>query len=66
MSLAPKIDEMAHTLNTVDANVGLFTETWLSGSVPDTPINIKSYHLFRHDCVRWQHGGVCMYVNDST
>ena len=43
MSLAPKIDEIACTLNTVDADIALFSETWLSDSVRDTPINIKSY-----------------------
>lgn len=42
MSLALKIDEIAHTLNIVDADIVLFfTETWLSGSVRDTPSNIK-------------------------
>ena len=66
MSLAPKIDEIAHTLINVDADIALFTETWLSGCVPDSPINIKGYQLFRRDRVGWQHGGVCMYVKDST
>ena len=66
MSLAPKIDEIAHTLTIVDADIVLFTETWLSGCVPDSPINIKGYQFFRRDRVGWQHGGVCMYVKDST
>ena len=47
-----------------DADIALFTETWLSGCVPDSPINIKGYQLFRRDRVGWQHGGVCMYVKD--
>ena len=58
MSLAPKIDEIAHTLINIDADIALFTETWLSGCVPDSPINIKGYQLFRRDRVGWQHGGV--------
>ena len=66
MSLAPKIDEIAHTLINIDADIALFTETWLSGCVPDSPINIKGYQLFRRNRVGWQHGGVCMYVKDST
>ncbi|XP_066024381.1 uncharacterized protein [Pocillopora verrucosa] len=66
MSLAPKIDEIAHTLINVDADIALFTETWLSGCVPDSAINIKGYQLFRRDRVGGQHGGVCMYVKDST
>ena len=65
MSLAPKIDEIAHTMNSVDAEIALFTETWLSGSVPDEPINTSGYKVFRRDRVGWQHGGVCLYVKSS-
>ena len=51
-------------LNIVNADIALFTETWLSDSVPNTSINIKGYQLLRHDCVGWQHGGVCMFVKN--
>ncbi|CAH3040127.1 unnamed protein product [Pocillopora meandrina] len=66
MSLVPRIDEIAHTLINFDADIALFTESWLSGCVPDSPINIKGYQLFRRDRVGCQHEGVCMYVKDST
>ena len=65
MSLVPKINEIAHTMNSVDTEIALFTETWLSGSVPDEPINISDYQVFRRDHVGWQHGGVCLYVKSS-
>ena len=65
MSLAPKIDEIAHTITTMDAELALFTETWLSSTVPDEPININGYQIFRRDRVGWQHGGVCLYVKSS-
>ena len=65
MSLAPKIDEIAYTIKTVDADIGLFTETWLCDTVPDIFININHYQLYRRDRVNRLHGGVCMYVKDS-
>lgn len=65
MSLAPKIDEISYTLNTVSADIALFTETWLQYTVPDDAINIDGYQLFRRDRVNKIHGGVCMYVKES-
>jgi hypothetical protein len=45
MSLAPKIDEIAYTIKTADANIALFTETWLRDTVPDIPLisNITNF-----------------------
>ena len=65
MSLAPKIDEIAHAITTMDAELALFSETWLSSAVPDEPININGYQILRRDRVGWQHGGVCLYVKSS-
>ena len=42
MSLAPKIDEIAHTITTMGARLALFTETWLRSTVPDEPINMAT------------------------
>ena len=58
MSLAPKIDEIAYTIKTVDADIALFTETWLRDTVPDISINIKHYQLYTRDRVNRLHGGV--------
>ncbi|CAB4005807.1 Hypothetical predicted protein, partial [Paramuricea clavata] len=65
ISLAPKIDEIAYTIKTVDADFALFTETWLRDTVPDISINIKHYQHYRRDRANRLHGGVCMYVKDS-
>jgi hypothetical protein len=62
---SPKIDEIAYTIKTVDADIALFTETWLPDTVPDIAINIKHYQLYRRDRVNRLHGGVCMYVKES-
>ncbi|KAK2565732.1 hypothetical protein P5673_010910, partial [Acropora cervicornis] len=36
------IDEIAHTITSMDAELALFTETWLSSTVPDEPINMAT------------------------
>ena len=64
MSLAPKIDEIAFTIHQKDIRLALFTETWLKDLIPDDPINISGYHLFRLDHKNKQHGGVCLYVKN--
>jgi hypothetical protein len=63
MSLAPKIDEIAYTIKTVDGDIALFTETWLRDTVPDIAININHYQLYRRDRVNRLHGGVCIIIN---
>ena len=65
MSRAPKIDEIAHAIITMDAELTLFGGTWLSSTVPDELININGYQIFRRDRVGWQHGDVCLYVKSS-
>ena len=49
MSLAPKIDEIAYTLNSTNTDIAFFSETWLKETVLDDPIKIKGYQLFRRD-----------------
>ena len=46
MSLEPKIDEIAHAITTMDAELALFTESWVKSSVPDEPFNINCYKIF--------------------
>lgn len=64
MSLAPKIDEIAHSLISNKIDVAFFTETWLKDSIPDEAINIADYQLFRRDRKLRTHGGVCLFVNN--
>ena len=47
MSLAPKIDEIAYTLNSTNTNIAFFSETQLKATVPDDPIEINRYQIFR-------------------
>lgn len=64
-SLAPKLDEIGVTIDTTGADICLLTEKWLNESVPDEPLNLNGFQLFRRDRVGWEHGGVCMYVRNS-
>ena len=59
MSLIPKIDEVAHTINTTESDIGVFTETWRSESVPDDPINVNGT---RRDRVNGSHWGGGIYT----
>ena len=66
-SLAPKIDEIAYTIKTVDADILPYLLK-LGCVIPFLTfplINIKHYQLYRRDRVNRLHGGVCMYVKDS-
>ena len=65
MSLAPKIDEIAYTLNSTNTDIAFFSETWLKETVPDDPIKIKGYQLLRRDRKNRAHGGVCLYAKNS-
>ncbi len=65
MSLMPKIDEIAHTIDIIKPDIVAFTETWLNEHVPDELVNINGYQLFRRDRTKRPHGGVCLYVKTS-
>ena len=65
MSLAPKIDEMAYAVQQQNIDIAFFTETWLKESIPDDPINIEGFQLYRRDRKNQDYGGVCFYVKDS-
>ena len=64
MSFAPKIDEIAHAVQQQNIDVALFTEIWLKESIPDDPIDIEGFQLYRRDANQEQ-GGVCLYAKDS-
>ena len=64
MSLAPKIEEIALTITQQDIDIVFITKTWLRQSIPNDPINIKGYQLFRRDRTNRLHGGVCLYVKN--
>jgi len=62
MSLAPKIDEIAYAVQQQNIDIALFTETWLKESIPDDPINIEGFQLYKRDRKNQEHDGVCLYV----
>ena len=65
MSLAPKIDEIAYTLNSTNTDIAFFSETWLKETVPEDPMEIKGYQLFRRGRKNRAHGGVCLCTENS-
>ena len=65
MSLAPKIDEVRHSVLQTDVDLACFTETWLTDFVHDNVIQIPGYNVVRRDRLIGQHGGVCLYVKES-
>ena len=65
MSLAPKIDEVRHSVLQTDVDLACFTETWLTDFVHDNVIQIPGYNVVRRDRLIGQHGGVCLYVKKS-
>ena len=65
MSLAPKIDEVCHSVLQTDVDLACFTETWLTDFVHDNDIQIPGYNVVRRDRLIGQHGGVCLYVKES-
>jgi hypothetical protein len=65
MSLAPKIDEVRHSVLQTDVDLACFTERWLTDFVHDKVIQIPRYNVVRRDRLIGQHGGVCLYVKGS-
>ena len=65
MSLAPKIDEVRHSVLQTDVDLACFTETWLTDFVHDNVIQISGYNVVRRDRLIGQHGGVRLYVKES-
>ena len=65
MSLAPKIDEIRHSVLQINVDLARFTETWLSDLVHDNVIQILRYNVIRKDRSIGQHGGVCLYIKES-
>lgn len=65
MSLAPKIDEVRDVVRRGNYQFMGIVETWLQNHIHDNVINIHGYNLIRRDRINGQHGGVCMYIENS-
>ena len=64
MSLAPKIDELAHVVLNANFDLVCITETWLQKHTPDSTVTIQGYNLVRLDRSEAVHRGVCVYLNE--
>ena len=42
------------------------TETWLTDQIMDTEINLDGFIIHRQDRLERKHGGVALYVNETT
>ena len=66
MSLAPKIDEVREVVRRREKFQFIsIVETWLHNHIHDNVINLQGYNLIRRDRTSGQHGGVCMYIEDT-
>ena len=62
MSLVPKIDEVRPYVINTNADVAVFTETWLKSSILDTVIDILGFRIIRKDKIeRIQWRSLCLY-----
>lgn len=62
-SLSNKVDLIESELRNFD--VICLTETWLDRRIPDDSIKLNGFNLYRRDRPNDNHGGICVYVNQS-
>ena len=62
-SLSNKVDIIESELRDFDAIC--LTETWLDRRTSDETIKINGFNLYRRDRVGDNHGGTCVYINQS-
>ena len=62
-SLANKLDLTESELRNFD--VLCLTETWLDRRISDETIKINGINLYRRDRADDNHGGICVYINQS-
>lgn len=55
------MDSLRIWADTTDADIIVFTLTWLKASVTNNMININANNVFRSDCAT-KGGGVAIYV----
>ena len=65
-SLINKIEDLEVVINENNADIVCITETWLTGSIPDSVVEIKGFALVRKDRQGDRRGGgVCPYIKSS-
>ena len=66
ISLVPKIDEVVEVIQCTHYDFICFVETWLQPHIHDNFVTFGGYNIVRRDRINKLHGGVCIYIKDST
>ena len=64
MSLAPKINELAHVVLNADFALVCITEIWLQKHIPDSIVTMQGYNLIHLDRSEAVHRGVYVFLNE--
>ena len=64
MSLVLKLDEVQELLLRLNAQVRCIVESWLKQHINDSVVNIDGYNITRKDRSSYEHGSVCIYIQD--
>jgi hypothetical protein len=65
-SLVNKTDELSSTILSLNPDVAIITETWLTSYVTDDLISIPGYNVYRKDRNLDKRGdGVCLYLKNN-
>jgi hypothetical protein len=65
-SLVNKIEELSTTIQWLNPDVAILTETWLSSNITDDLISIPHYSIYRKDRPSDKRGGgVCIYITNN-
>ena len=65
-SLVSKIEDLEIVVSQNNAVIVCITETWLTESIPNSPVDIKNYSVVRKDRKPDKRGGgVCAYIKSS-
>lgn len=63
--MAPKIDELRQVIQNANLDCICITESWLRSHIHDNVVALNGFNIIRKDRVESEHGGVCVYVNDT-
>ncbi len=68
-SIFNKLSEIIHIIDTSNADIAIFVESWLTSSVNDNMISLDGYNMLRHDrnsnSNKVRGGGIVVYYNDG-
>ena len=62
-SILPKLDELRLCVTSMQADIVIVTESWLSNDVTDDLLSLNNMDIFRCDRILRRGGGVCVWIN---